>query len=343
VFCDRTGDACADVDPDDGVAGASAWIEVDSRTSEAKACDAVARGLNRAITLGMDFTEPEGGFVGGTAVWAQSEGGADATPLVRFAPAGQRVPWASVVLQSQQDLYDAHGVWIDVDSGGIVFAAWFVDRYGFEMMAPWDLAVQPTTEPEPDLLDAWAQLAGGDWTDEMLVLALDRARVGSSTAPPWAMALGPESYAAREGTDIEVPADLQPAWPPYPLGASYWDVVVHAGEPVTFAVESEADAEWGLVIAGTLSHAVFGEWTTFVPPDDGVATVGVVNLGPSGFDADDPLKPAPFRLTVRPGIGDDADDPTRCACSATPAGDLGTGVLGLWWFGVRRRGRRARP
>ena len=60
-----------------------------------------------------------------------------------------------------------------------------------------------------------------------------------------------------------------------------------------------------------------------------LATVGVVNLGPSALDADAPLSSATFTLTLSGGCG------CGCAASAGPSGAWIWVLGGL--VGVRRR------
>ena len=169
------------------------------------------------------------------------------------------------------------------------------------------------------MLDAWTALCG-DWTDGMLDFAIQRARMGTAATPTWAAFGGEEVYALREATIDSLPATLFADWPPYPLGTSYYDLEVEAGDEIALTLAGDPTVEWGLVaVEGSSADAAIGGELTHEVQQDGILTVGVINLGPLGLDADDPLETAAFELTVARADDGDPDGEngpggTGCAC-----------------------------
>ena len=200
------------------------------------------------------------------------------------------------------------------------------------------------------MLDAWTALCG-DWSDGMLDFATQRARMGTAATPTWAEFGGEEVYALREATIDSPPATLFADWPPYPLGTTYYDLEVEAGDEIALTLAGDPTVEWGLVaVEGSSAATVIGGELTHVAQQDGTLTVGVINLGPLGLDADDPLETAAFELTVARAGGGDPDGEhgpgeNGCACRT---GDR-SGAPGAVWLvlsmvvaigrGLRRRGR----
>jgi hypothetical protein len=118
---------------------------------------------------------------------------------------------------------------------------------------------------------------------------------------------------------------VEPTWPPFPLGTAYWDITANAGEEIKLSLTSSEATTWGLVLTDPDGGAEVAQGTALqhTVGAGGVLTVGVVNLGPEGLDADDALETASFQLTVERIAADDDDDDDSadddgggCACTA---------------------------
>ena len=211
-------------------------------------------------------------------------------------------------------------LWLDVRYG---------DGAGSIGPALWEALAQPGRVNEPDVLDAWDTLSG-DWRVSLLEFAAARARIGTDAGMPWTALAGADAYAWREGR-LDV-GTVTPTLAPFPLGTSYWDVDVVAGEALELTLAGDPSATWGLVLVEGDGELIFEAPTgavAWTPGATGVATVAVVNLGPPGMDGDDPLEPASFSLTLgvppepepEPEPEPDAELPAEPDVAGAPATD----------------------
>ncbi len=123
-----------------------------------------------------------------------------------------------------------------------------------------------------------------------------------------------------------LPATVEPAWPPYPLGTSYFEVEVEAGDVIGLRLDAVPVVQWGLVAVdpAASSSAVATELQHTVA-ETGILTVGVVNLGPEDLDAEDVLYTATFSLEI--AVGDGTGEPGTGGCSC---GAAGVATAPLW-------------
>ncbi len=348
VDCEGGDPNCVDDDPADGVAAAASYVVIDPRTPEGDFPHFVHHEFQHTTQYATDYAEPFLSLWEATAVAA--ERWTDPTWETSAADLGdyQAFPWMSAVLQDGYFLLDEQGIESWYEYGAVAWI-WFLDeRYadGAGGIGPalWAAVAQEAGDPnEPDVLDAW-DVVSGDWVLSMLEFAAARARMGTDGGPAYVAFAGAEAWAPREGT-LTAPGEVEPTIAPYPLGTSYWEVEVPAGEVLVARVDGDPDVRWGIVVVepggetiveGTeAEHLVLGS----------VVTVGVVNLGPQGFDADDPLEPAAFTLSIAwgPAAGGDPEGPEGdpaegCGCATTgaPTGALLLAVA----LAARRRPRR---
>jgi MYXO-CTERM domain-containing protein len=301
VTCD--GAVCTDADPTDGVAAAPAYVVIDPRTDVAELPHYVHHEIDHVLQYATDFAERSLCFWEGTAAaaerWTDPSWSTIPEDLVDY----QRAPWASAVLHDGYYLEEAHGIVAGGSGYEYGCAAWIFwmdathgDGAGGIGPKLWELSAQEGPGDEPDVVDAWATVAGG-FEASMLAFAAERARIGTTAGPAWAAFAGEAAYAWREPPIATLPATVVPTEPPYPLGTSYFDVEARSGERLQLALEADPAVRWGLaaveasaasiIVATTLEHAVLA---------DGPVTAAVVNLGPVGFDGDDPLAQASFTL-----------------------------------------------
>jgi hypothetical protein len=353
---------CEDVDPSDGLARAPSYVVIDPRTADEDFRHYVHHEFNHTCQYGTDFAEPFLSVWEGTAVAAERWTDPTWDTLVHDFGDYQETPWMSAVLQDGYFLED-FGILSWYEYGAVAWIWFLDDRYGDGAgsigPALWDSFAQEGRGTEPDVLDAWEEIAGG-WRASMLAFAVERARMGTADGPAYAAFAEADGYAFREGIVDLLPADVAPAFPPYPLGTSYWDVAVQADQALTIAVDGDSGVAWGLVVVepGVDASSSTDGTLDLVAVATGTWTIGVVNLGPDGMDGDDPLQPSTFRLSVTataPPAGDTGDtgdtaetngtpDPgptqTGCGCSTQTAS--GSWLLLLAAFGARARAPRPR-
>jgi hypothetical protein len=351
AWCDGA-ELCLDADPGDGRFGTSAFLRADVRTDAAVLRRELAAAMIEAAWLSTDAAEAAEGFRGATT-------GAVAMALLGSEPPVpamadyQALPWASSLLQGSEWLYEEHGYWTQYSTGAVFWVLWAeANAVGPAPTQTWWAAgVQDGAANEPDVLDAWDRVWFRTWEETILEVAGSRALAGTERTPNWLPQGQPSLRAWREDVVLELPADLTPSFPPYPLGMSMWDVVVDAGAPLAFDVQGHGDARWALVIIDPTGVQVPFDaqesgrdlHVEYSPGVQGLLTVVVVNLGPPGFDADDPLAPASFDLTIRPDPLDELDPPATtgtCGCSGGP-GSFAMLLLPLLWRRVSPASRAA--
>jgi hypothetical protein len=345
AWCDGA-ELCLDGDPSDGRFGASAFLRADVRTEGATMRRELASALVRAAWYSTDAAETSEGFVGATTAYVAMELLGNDVPVPAMADY-QALPWVSSLLQGSDWLYEEHGFWTQYSAGAVFWVLWAgANAVGDPPTVEWwTEGAQHGALNEPDVLDAWDKVWWRPWRETVLEVAGSRALAGTERTPNWLPQGQPSLRAWREDVVLELPAELSPSYPPYPLGMSMWDVVVDAGSPLAFDLEGEGDATWGLVIIDPTGIQVPFDaedsspdlHVEYVPGVAGLLTVVAVNLGPRSFDAaDDPLEPAPFELTIRPVALSEAEPPPTtgaCGCSGGPS-SLALLMLPLFW---RRR------
>jgi len=316
VECDGGEPECSDSDTADGFAGSPAFIVIDHDTDPDQLREFVHHEFNHVLQYATDYAEPFLSVWESTAVAA--ERWTDPTWTTSASNLGdyQWYPWASAVLQDGYQLDEQYGIWAYYEYGAVAWM-WFLDRSvgdGQGAAGPllWEALAQEGVGSEPDVLDAWEELTG-DWRSSMVDFAGWRAQLGGEHGAEEAAFAGDDAIVAVEGV-ARTGDTLSPSWPPYPLGTSYWTLVGDAGDTLTLDLESPADTEWALVVSDGASVTSARAMTLQVTLSGDAATVGVVNLGPEGMDADDPLGTAAFTLSVSGAEG------CGCTASARPRG-----------------------
>lgn len=341
VDCDGGDPDCLDADSHDGRARASAYVVIDPRTDEADFRHYVHHEFNHTLQYGLDYSEP---FL---CVWEATAVAAErwtdpswATSPDDFADY-QATPWASAVLQDGYFLADDYGLdsWYEY---GAVLWMWYLDAHfgdGHGSVAPalWTALGASEAGNEPDVLDAWAELADAPWQDSLIAFTAERLRIGGENTPSY-VPFGVDAAPMWRENTLAVGDAVTPVYPPFPLGVSAYDVAVAAGDSVVFTLTGDESTDWALVIDDGVSTVVGGVGETTWTAGESPATVAVINLGPVGLDADDPLQATSFRLSLQANAP--LDDPKTRGCATTPlAASWGSAVLSAM---ILRR-RRTRP
>ncbi len=122
VDCDANpiGD-CADADPDDGLAAATAYVVIDPRTDAADFRHFVHHEFNHVLQYGIDFAEVSLSLWEGTAVaaehWTDPGWSTSTSDMADY----QATPWASAVLQDGYFLDDEYGLWTWYEYGAVAW------------------------------------------------------------------------------------------------------------------------------------------------------------------------------------------------------------------------------
>ena len=354
VECDGGDGSCLDSDPTDGRAAAPSYIQIDARTEDLSVF--VVHEFNHVCQYATDYAEPFLVLWEGTAVSAERWTLPDWTQSTDDIADYQATPWLSAVLQDGYLLWDDYAIWSYYEYGSMVWVTWLDHRWGdgAGSLGPplWEAVTQEGNGTEPDVLDAWDGISG-DWAADMMAFALARAQWGRTPeSPDWIAFAGAQAGVAREQEDLPLPAHITPLMPPFPLGATYVGLQATPGDRLQLVLDADPSVDWGLVVVESGGGAVLQPGDDYGPVVTGDLTVGVVNLGTPGMDADDVLSPASFVLDVRTypvdsmpaDTGADTagdtetpkEEPPGCGCGTGGAG-WGAGGLALLALAARRR------
>lgn len=315
VDCENGDPGCIDADPTDGLAATPSYIVIDPRTSDADFPLFVYHEFQHTTQYATDYAEPFLSVWEGTAVACEHWTEPTWATIPHDFGDYQATPWLSAVLQDGYIYYDLTGVDSWYEYGAVAWVLFLDDRFGdgSGSIGPilWADLAQEGDGLEPDALDAWDAISG-DWQASFLDFTADRARMGTDAGPAYAAFAGDYGFAPREGSLTDGTAT--PANPPYPLGASFYDVPIAAGAAIDVALDGDPTTRWAVLAIEDGSSTVVDGGPYTAIGDHGV-TLAVVNLGPDGMDADNLLEPASFQLTVTA-----ATEPRGCGCaSASPA------------------------
>lgn len=331
VDCDGGDGTCTDTDPRDGLARASSFVVIDSRTPDEVMEAYVAHEFNHTLQYGTDYAEPFLSVWEGTAVAAEvfTVGTADVSQVVDY----QATPWISAVLQDGYFLDEEYGIWSWYEYGAAAWVLW-VDSTcgegdGTLLPALWTAMSQEGYGTEPDVLDAWYGLCPGAGRNNVADFAAWRAELRSGDdIGPWA---GAGTPVVTEGV-IDGMGSYSAENMIYPLGMAVWELA----EPACVSVAPRHHP--GAFEVRYLRPEPDVPSTGFTTGCPKYGAVAVVYTGPDDFDADDPLEPIRLTLDV---TNYSLDPPTpACGCGASFAS---APLLGLAALASRRGLRRRSP
>lgn len=336
VACDGEDTApCVDAAPDDGRQSTPSYIVIDPDTPVGDLPRFAEHEFNHVLQYATAFEEPFLDVWEGTAVaaesWTNPDFPLDPGPIADY----QATPWASALLQDGYWLDDTFGLWSYYEYGATVWVRWLDARHGDGAGAVgpalWAAMANDPGPNEPDVLDAWGTVAGGDWRGEVPDFVRMRATLGTAAQPAWAAGLD-DGAAVAFDPEVTLAAGETATWTPenplWPLGAAYLEV--HAATAVRAELTDAGDAQLVDLDApdGTPGALALTGGKTL--------RLAVVRVPDSSFDADDPLTAASPGLT----LSAEAGPAEGCGCaSGAGGGARGAAVLlGIVGAGWRRRG-----
>lgn len=308
--------------------------------------------FNHVLQYSIDATESRYVAWEGTATAVESWSDPSLLPMDDYIKDFQATPWVGLLgdgwmLWDDYDRYSLYeygaALWLfhlDAMLGGETGQAG-VDLWLTGSNASWD--------NEPDFVDALGTIAGA-WVDAWMDFSVARVDVGTPRAPGWA-----ESYSApgfgialeRSVSATELPVAVTPEFMPYQTGAVYVEVSgLSPGDQIEVVADGDAGVRWAVfATSGERKEWHDRESAQFTAQSES-AVVGVVNLGPIGFDADDPLVASDVNVRIRGLDPDSAVDKkprsSGCSCSAvySPWRHSLFGLLALLLAGMARRKKR---
>jgi len=282
-------ETCTDSTSGDGYASDSAYIVIDPRTDTAALRGYAHHEFNHVLQYATDFEEPFLSVWEGTAVaaeyWTDPGMALDPGPVADY----QAVPWASAVLHDGYFLDEKYGLWSYYEYGAMLWVRWLDERHfdgtGAAGPALWDALANDPGDNEPDVLDAWSEIAG-DWREDMVDFAISRGRFGTAEGPEWLAELGDGAAISawealgNEGTTV-TSVDL------YPLGAAYFEVTLSDDRQRWLNHDRlEQNFAWAVVSDPGGIAAASDRYASIDVRGPGTVRLALVYLGGQQFDAD---------------------------------------------------------
>ena len=328
--------------------------------------------FNHVLQWSMDFNEPSWPIFEAVATaaqkWTLGTAGMWAGEVNTF----QEIPWAPAILGDSYVIYDATGLGYYYEYGASLWVMHLDEILGQgKGMAGaelWEATANEGSVNDPDALDAFIEVSGGDLGVAMNELARTRWLVGErwdnrglEEAQTWEADRQVPS-ARLELTELAVDYPVQPA--PHITGQSFFelDLASHDGE-LRLSVASESELRSSLLLLTWLEDGTVGEMAIsgFYPlltlETAGVerAVIAVSNLGPEGFDGDDnPYQPGDQTLQLRytpTEVGTDTAEPVEetstedlsegCGCQTASASPRFMGVFYAFFVGFLRSRRNS--
>ena len=207
----------------------------------------------------------------------------------------------------------------------------------------WLNSAQEGWDNEPDFVDAMG-MEFEDWTDGWLEFVITRAAVGTESTPVWGSRYSDPKFGVRVEETIdyaELPVTVTPEFQPIQTGVVYRAISgVPRGEEIRIDADGDPSVTWAVVS----QESGYGGWQESGRLDHeskgGEIIVGAVNLGSSGFDADELIQPAgvSVEIWVADAAPEGADDEKTGGCAVTPRSPSGWAWLaGLLFLGFRRK------
>lgn len=311
--------------------------------------------FNHVLQYSIDASE--GRYVAweGTATAVESWSDPELLPMDDYIVDFQATPWVGLLGDGWM-LEEDYGIWSLYEYGAAMWLfhldATTGDGAGSAGLDLWLNNAQPSWDNEPDFVDA-AGMATGNWVDGWMDFSMDRVAVGTANTPEWAATYGDAKFAIgveASAVAAELPLSVTPAFMPFQTGAVYAEVTgLTAGQTLVVEADGDPSVRWAMFAVdgedSDWSEGSMFEWTV----QGDTVVVGAVNLGPEGFDADDPIEAADLQLNIRLGDGSAAEGEgtkvTGCACSArsAPSGSAWVWALLMAIVGAARRASNEKP
>ena len=340
----------------DGRMSTSAWIVFDQDLPEEWLGPYPVHEFNHVLQIATDFTESRPTLWEATATaaqeWTLGEGSLWDDDVADF----QQTPWISTLTGGGE----SEGASPFFEYGAALWVKHLEEVVGLGPQAGailWEAAAQEGLDPEPDVVDAFAELAGdGDLAVALDELAITRILTGERHRD------GGLVDAAAWSDDRTVRASL---WNRGDQGTTYNHVEItgqwfrrYLRESTVAEVEISVEGEVSAILAvvGRDGVTTSKDRVSVAPGEE--LFIAVSRLPPEGWDGDDEQIPGGFSVSLGVDSGIDLDldsieldPPTACsgcegacggACSGSPTSFLPLGLLLGPWASRRQRSSRAR-
>jgi hypothetical protein len=297
----------------DGYNGTSSFMVVDHELPLAAVPSFLSHEFNHACQYATDFSELTLPIWEAVATAAQDWTVGAESYWDYDVYSFQEAPFAPVLEGDSYALYYTVGLGYTYEYGAAFWVMWLDEKLGNDDgvmgAALWEAAANEGIGMEPDVVDAFAEVAGmtvGDALDDFAVVRFltgdDWDERGLADAASW----GPLYHVpAFPLTGADVVGDHVPVPPPLVHGQLFWDVDLVAQplpeqpadteRTLVFSAASASGLESGLAVlwwddagqAGDL--AITGTSPVLELPAEGLTrvVVALTNLGPNGWDGDD--------------------------------------------------------
>jgi uncharacterized protein (TIGR03382 family) len=336
-----------DQDPSDGRMGTYAYIVIDPEF-ETWIRWTMLHEFNHVLQYGIDMTEPRYIPWEGTATAAESWSDPTLLPMEEYITHFQATPWVGLLGDGWM-LWDEYEIWSYYEYGAALWLfhldATIGDGAGSAGLDLWLDGAQDSWDNEPDFLDA-AGITTEDWVDGWMDFSIDRTAVGTAATPAWAETYGDSIYQVHleDSMDVsELPKSIHPAYMPLQTGVVYGEVTgLTPGTPLLITADGDPSVRWAVLAAeGEVGSWLIGGSLRWEAQSESVI-VGLVNLGPIGFDSDDPLEVSDveLRISVADSVGSGSTEKAGgCGCASVPQrSTMGWLVLMLGVVWRRRQG-----
>jgi len=357
-----------DADPDDGRMGQASFMVLDPSITDAEMESYVAHEFNHVLQYSTDFVEPT------LPVWEATATAAEAWTLSGYQVYG---PWVADfqthtwmgLLGDGYVLWDDYGIWSYHEYGAAIWILHLDNVYfggtGASGAALWSALEQDGWENEPDVLDAWGTVTGGDWTaalDEFVAFELISGN--GALRPDWVDThddghWGAVPYATVHAADL--PTTVSPEFGVAPTGWVQLELV-DAPEGLAVSVDSPEGVRLSLVAVDDSGNAQFTRTLPATLEVSGDVQLAVLHLGGEDFDADNRLVLTGMDVHLslpeeddtavpedsgEPDVPEDSGEPLDTPAGTDGGADKGgcatVGAVGGGWLmamglvGVRRR------
>jgi hypothetical protein len=357
-----------DEDPTDGRMGCHAYLVLDPVISDLAMPSYVAHEFNHILQYATDFTEPS------LPVWEATATAAEVWTLPGHRPQPSYVedfqewPWMGLLGDGYR-LYEDYGIWSYHEYGAVIWILHLDQTWGSGDgamgAALWAAMENPDWGNDPDLMAAWAAVAGGSWEDARVELAALQLVAGTALAPAWAQELGNAGWFAPAAEVVDAAAasgglSLELDDPGiYPTGLVVVELDgVEAGLRVQAA--GPDGVRLALVAVDAAGQRQVGEGAGLELELTGDLRLAVVHLDEPDLRSDWPLRPDAVTLQIGEPVAEDTGEPplvddtgsgsdggagggrAKAGCASAPRGGAWIAGAAIGAIGALRRRRAPR-
>ncbi len=305
--------------------------------------------FNHVLQYSIDVTESRYVAWEGTATAVESWSDPSLLPLDDYIADFQATPWVGLLGDGWM-LWDDYGLYSLYEYGAALWLfhvdAMLGENTGQAGIDLWLKGTNTTWDNEPDFVDALGVMTG-EWVDAWMAFTLDRIDVGTPSTPDWAASYSAPAFAIGLEESVaatDLPVVVTPEFMPFQTGAVYAEVTdIGKGERIRVTADGDLGVQWAVFVASGEQKEWVDSSSAEFTVDADRAVVGVVNLGPVAFDADDPVAASDVNVRIQAISGDEdaGGDGRPGGCGCVSAGAPSTaamgGLIALSVIGVARR------